>query len=267
MKGKSFIKRSAYSYFILGCILLLGVVAFYLSCKSKSPTELSSPSSGTTAVRGASHAARTTTTSSVPAAIKSGKSQINTTTIITSRNLTTTSTTTTTTSIPTTTTSIREATTSIAIPELEWCTFAVMIPYIYVFYVNNGDRLDIPPSSQLPLIIIPSLKNIGGAPATNVRVTLKKVEGTGQYSIFNPSVKFPWIPNNGRCKDFPMPSSQLLKIQNNDSLGDFSISQLPAGLPILVLISLEQEGQKLKFRFTESYSNKLFVFTIRAVAP
>jgi hypothetical protein len=151
---------------------------------------------------------------------------------------------------------------------LEWCTFTVLIAYFYEFNVNNGDRLDIPPSSsQLTLIIFPSLKNIGGAPATNVSVTLKKMEGTGQYSIIIPSVKFPWIPNNGRCKDFPWPSSQLLKIQNNDSLGDFSISQLPAGSPIVVLISLEQEGQKWKFRLTESYSNKLFVFTIRAVAP
>lgn len=262
MKRNPVNNSKAYNYLIIGCILLLGVVAFYLSCKSKSPTESSSPSNETMAVRGTTQAARTTTTSSVPTALRSGKSPTNTSTIITSRNLTTT--TTTTTSIPvTTTSSIKGATTSIGAGELEWCTFRVRLTRPpWQVNVNNGDSFNWPYKLPVLLSISPSLRNIGGTAVRNVNVILR-IGGTGYYQFFNDSVQFSRIPANGRCQDFPfiLPLSQLSRIANEEQFGDVSVSQLPSP-PILVRILL-LSGDRLRFHFTESYSDKKFVFTVK----
>jgi hypothetical protein len=264
MKRNPVNNSKAYNYLIIGCILLLGVVAFYLSCKSKSPTESSSPSDGTAAVRETTHATRTTTTSSVPTALRSGKSQPNTSTIITSRNLTTTTTTTSTTSIPvTTTTSIKKVTTSIGAGELEWCTFRVRLTRPpWEVNVNNGDSFDWPYMLKVTLSISPSLRNIGGTAVRNVNVILR-IGGTGYYQFFNDSVQFSRIPANGICQDFPfiLPLSQLSRMANEEQFGDVSVSQLPSP-PIWVRIQLDA-GERLRFHFTESYSGKEFVFTVK----
>jgi hypothetical protein len=106
MKSSSFPKERFY-YFVLFLIILIGIFAFYLSCKSKSPTEATSALHNQVFAQSTNN---TTTSSSTTTTSRPGSSPANTTTLITSRTLTTTSTTTTSTS--TTTTSIRPTTTS-----------------------------------------------------------------------------------------------------------------------------------------------------------
>ena len=109
MKGKFIIKRKDY-YFVLFLIILIAIFAFYLSCKSKSPTEATSALNDQISVQSTNN---TTTSSSTTTTVKPGQSPTNTTTLITSRTLTTTSTSTTSTSTSTTTTtSIRPTTTT-----------------------------------------------------------------------------------------------------------------------------------------------------------
>jgi hypothetical protein len=111
MKKESIIKRKAYYYFVLFLIILFGIFAFYLSCKSKSPTEATSALHNQVFAQSTNN---TTTSSSTTTTSRPGSFPTNTTTIITSRTLTTTSTSTTSTTTSTTTTSIRPtATTSV----------------------------------------------------------------------------------------------------------------------------------------------------------
>jgi hypothetical protein len=168
MKHSPFNNLKIYRYFFIAFILILGILAFYVSCKSKSPTDANAASSDALAAQGAKSTTQTTTSSSTTTSVKPGQSPTNTTTLITSRNLTTTSTRTTTSSssttsttttsrkpTPPTTTSRKPTTTvpttSVGVCNLEWCEVTVTInsdpaivaqhhSYIYVF---QGDVVKI----------------------------------------------------------------------------------------------------------------------------
>ncbi len=159
-------RQNFHWYFILCFILILAVVAFYVSCKSKSPTESTSALNGQVAGQNANSTTQTTTSSSTTTTVKPESSPTNTTTLITSRNLTTTSTSTsTTTSIPTTTTTTkRPTTTSIGNPLLKWCS-------VTINGIPRGEVYDIPPNSKKLTIGI-SIKNVGTAPAKKVAANL-----------------------------------------------------------------------------------------------
>ncbi len=136
MKGKFIIKIKLYYYFVLILIILFAIFAFYLSCKSKSPTEATSALHDQVSAQSTNN---TTTSSSTTTTSRPGSSPTNTTTLITSRTLTTTSTrtTTTSTSIPATSTSSRKTTTTTRKQkcELRWCQVVINGTDI----VHNGD--------------------------------------------------------------------------------------------------------------------------------
>ncbi len=110
MRKKNSIKNRAYHYVVFILIILSGIVLFYLSCKSKSPTEATSALHNQVASQSTNN---TTTSSSTTTTVKPGNSPTNTTTLITSRTLTSTSSTTSSTSTTSTsTTTSRQPTTS-----------------------------------------------------------------------------------------------------------------------------------------------------------
>ena len=80
MKSKSFANRRSYHYLILIAIIFIGILAFYLSCKSKSPTEATSALNNQIAGQSTNN---TTTSSSTTTTIKANNPPTNTTTLIT----------------------------------------------------------------------------------------------------------------------------------------------------------------------------------------
>ncbi len=181
MKENFIIKGKAYFFFI--AIIILGILIFYLSCESKSPTEPASSLHKQVAVQSTNN---TTTSSSTTTSVRPGNTPTNTTTLITSRTLTTTSTsttTTTTTSIPTaTTTSTLKPTTTIASANIEWCNFEGGSNLGRGYYKNCGDTFTIR-SGEYQFWFEPQLINIGEAPAQDVRVILKNVIVSGGFPV------------------------------------------------------------------------------------
>jgi hypothetical protein len=152
MKRSSFDNLKTFYYFLFTFILILGILAFYSSCKSRSPTDANVCSND---ALGAQSTTQTTTSSSTTTSVKPGQSPTNTTTLITSRNLTTTSTRTTTFSSSTTSTTTTSrkptTTTSVGVCNLELCWVTVTInsekpitiQYEETVIVNAGDEVKI----------------------------------------------------------------------------------------------------------------------------
>jgi hypothetical protein len=172
MKQSSFNNVKALHYFILAFILLLGILAIYVSCKSKSPTDANVSSND---ALGAQSTTQTTTSSSTTTSVKPGQSPTNTTTLITSRNLTTTSTRTTTSSSSTTstTTTSRKPTTTIptTVPttsvagrcKVEWCEVTVTIDGTAIV-VQKEDSIPVSPGDVVKVSF--SVINTGTAPTS-----------------------------------------------------------------------------------------------------
>jgi hypothetical protein len=238
MKRSSFNNLKAYHYLLFTIILLLGILTFYLSCKSKSPTEPASQLYNQISTQSTNN---TTTSSSTTTITQPGNSPTNTTTLITSRYLTTTSTTTS--STPTTSTST--TTTSVPSPYLEWCAFYVercVSGWCVKHSVNNGDTIN--SGSWTGFHIFPKIKNKGTAPAENVTVTVKSIKKNTTkniYTVHDDTAFLGTIPADGKC----------IPIRNDDKI------MIEIGHP-----ELFDTGDKVALTFIESYSNKTFSFII-----
>lgn len=202
MKRSPFNSLKIYRYFFIAFILLLGISAIYVSCKSKSPTDANAASNDALAAQGAQNTTQTTTSSSTTTSVKPGQSPTNTTTLITSRTLTSTSTRTTTTSSSTTTTS-RKPTTTIpttipttvptTIPttvpttsvvgncKVEWCWVKVTINDGTPTEVQNEGGINVNPGDVVKISI--SVKNTGTA-ATDINTNFVAYAETNPPSSF-----------------------------------------------------------------------------------
>jgi hypothetical protein len=215
-KGKNF-----YLYLILSLILFIGMVVFYVSCQSKSPTDTAVPATENLTARGTKGTTQTTTSSSTTTTIKPLNSASISTTIITSRNLTTTSTSTTTTSTPEVTTSV------IHPPNVRFCYIIGFLTRMFddigtrsakklvtprkqvKFYIYNGDTVYVPYAYHFSFELY--VHNVGSAPAENVKIIFKVFYKA--YSIKTEiaggSIEFPEIavlPNDGVCVKHPISS-------------------------------------------------------------
>jgi hypothetical protein len=243
MKHSPFNNLKIYRYFFIAFILVLAILAIYVSCKSKTPTEATSSLPNQISTQSTNN---TTTSSSTTTSVKPGQSPTNTTTLITSRTLTSTSTRTTTSSsstTSTTTTSRKPTTTTVASPLLKWCAFDANWAYgppPTWFTVNNGDTIN-ECGGMGGFSIYPKIKNVGTAPAENVTVTIQSVTPSpGSYfTVYDDTAFLGTIPADGAC----------MPVSNNDA--------------ILISWGIANPGDEAVFTFVESFSNKTFTLTIR----
>jgi len=288
MKGKSINKTKAFSYFVLCSILLLSVLAFYLSCKSKSPTEANTPLGETRATRGANRTAQTTTSSSTTTTIKPLSSAAISTTIITSRNLTTTSTSTTTTSIiPTTTTITRTPTTSIELAaDVRFCNvYGIFLPIApggsnvtaknnfqridkqFGIPIQRGDTIYLPPG--WPGVFLFTIKNVGDATAYRVKANVTTSNCSADYFFVFMETARMRLPNDRVCRLYPFGIIPDIALPPNPA--DLSTNQFLPGIILLytnpdappgscckIIISLNWHGS--------TYSPK-FGFKVCLVSP
>jgi hypothetical protein len=221
MKENCIIKRKAY-YFFIAIIIFSGILIFYLSCESKSPTESASSLNNQVAVQSTNNS---TTSSSTTTSVRPGNTPTNTTTLITSRTLTTTSTsttTTTTTSIPTaTTTSTAKPTTTIASANIKWCNFEGASNLAWAYYKNCGDIFTIL-SGEYEFWFEPQLINNGEAPAQDVQVILKNVIVSGGFpvTVSQDRAFFGTIPVETRWCAHSFPSIEIEWNPDDASSGD-----------------------------------------------
>lgn len=246
-------KRYIFCKYVIFCfILLLGILAFYLSCKSKSPTESTSALNGQLAGQNANNTTQTTTSSSITTTVKPGSSPPNTTTLITSRTLTSTSTRTTTTATSTTsttTTSRKVTTTTTRRPtNLLWCSFHVMDWNGREYDVNDGDT--IPGSAVSITKFYPRVQNVGTNPIANVTVTLRRVTTNPSFPVtITDNSAILWaIQNDGICVPIYNASNDCITIEWGFQ------DPVPTGSECTVT-------------FRESYSGRRFSFTIIIGGP
>ncbi len=241
-------KKYLFSYFIICFIVLSGIVVFYMSCKSKSPTETNALSNDTLETQGVNNTTQTTTSSSTTSTIKPGNAPTNTTTLITSRNLTTTSTSTTSTSTSTTSTS----TTSRNAPLLQWCTFYVRFHRAggsAEYYVDNGDVIT-EHWDYGTLWIYPKIKNVGTDPAENVSISIQNITKNTHRNIvhiykgiilYNTTL-LGTIPHDGTCVvNIGVPLAV--------KWGDPQRAQIGDECKITVIESFSHKTFSLKFRY------------------
>jgi hypothetical protein len=214
MTGKIIKGKNFYSYLILNFILLICILAFYLSCESKSPTDAAAPSTETLAARGTKGTTQTTTSSSTTTTIKPLNPAVSSSTIVTSRNLTTT----TIGAVQTTTTTISQ------LPDVQFCDIMVLyekwdikrlnakgalpqedLPH--KIFVKNGGTIMIPSWGYCVKIYI-RVKNVGGAPANNVKIIfddmlLRKSFDRKATNFFELPV-IHTLPNDSYCRNHPV---------------------------------------------------------------
>jgi hypothetical protein len=167
MKRKSLHNKNITAYFVFASLIVLCIIGFYVSCKSKSPTEIQAVNSSSLSAQRTNNAQRPTTTTTTIKARPMNAANMSTT-IITSRFLTTTttsSTTTTTISIPTT--SIQEPR-----PYILWCLYEIWLlpPFIEKYIADDGTLNIYLPMGGAIVLIWPSIRNAGDMPAENVKV-------------------------------------------------------------------------------------------------
>jgi hypothetical protein len=212
MKGKVNKGKNFYIYLILSLILFIGSIVFYVSCQSKSPTDAAVPSTENLTARGTKSTTQTTTSSSTTTTIKPLNPAATSSTIITSRNLTTT----TIGAAPTTTTASQG-------PDVQFCNIKVV--YVKQNYpglsaktappqntfIQNGGTIRIPIQGYCVKIFI-RVKNVGGAPANNVKVVPEEwfVATLGSFnrgaSNFFELPVIHTLENDGFCRDHPISS-------------------------------------------------------------
>ncbi len=208
MKRKFLQNKNIHTYFVFAFLIVLCIIGFYISCKSKSPTETQALNNSNLSARRANNAQRPTTTTSI-VAVKPMNTANRPTTIITSRFLTTTTTTTTT--IPTTsipglgTTSVQEPQ-----PYILWCLYDsfIIIPPATILYPwikeNDTLRLDLP-SGIAWMGIGPNIRNAGEIPANNVTVRCLSVTANPPHPAWaRPFYEaydgtFAYIDNDRKC--------------------------------------------------------------------
>jgi hypothetical protein len=240
MEENGIFKRKT-CYFFIAIIIFSGILIFYLSCESKSPTESTSSLHKQVAVQSTNNS---TTSSSTTTSVKPGNTPTNTTTLITSRTLTTTSTSTTTsttTSVPTaTTTSTAKPTTTIASANIKWCNFEGGSNLNWGYYPHCGDTYTLR-SGEHQFCFDPQLINNGQAPAQDVRVILKNVIVSGGFdvTVAQDRAFFGTIPVDIWCT-FGWPS--------------ISFGWNPADA---------SSGDTITFVFVETYSRSKCTFTFR----
>lgn len=207
MKRKSLHNKNITTYFIFASLIVLCIIGFYVSCKSKSPTEIQAANSSNLSAQRTNNAQRPTTTTTTITARPMNAANMSTT-IITSRFLTTTttsSTTTTTTSIPgLATTSIQEPR-----PYILWCAYDIWIlpPFIEKYIADDGTlNIDIPIGFAI-IVIWPGIRNAGDIPAENVNVRCLSVTANPPHPPEFPikpfyeayDGTFPYIDNDRNC--------------------------------------------------------------------
>ncbi len=214
MKDNIIIGKKNYSYCILCFILLIGILVFYLSCESKSPTDATAASTETLAARGTKGTTQTTTSSSTTTTIKPLNPAATASTIVTSRNLTTT----TIGVLPTTTTTISQ------LPDVQFCDIMVLyerrnFPILnskgvvppedlpHKLFIKNGGTIRIPIQGYCVKIYV-RVKNVGGAPANNVKVIPENLISTKYFdrramNHFEPPV-IHTLPNDSYCREHPV---------------------------------------------------------------
>jgi len=229
----------AYHYLVFIFILLIGILVFYLSCKSQSPTEATSAMNNQIAGQSTNN---TTTSSSTTTTIQANNPPTNTTTLITSRTLTSTSTSTSSTSTSTTT-SRPTTTTTIAEPNLQWCSFTVDNYYWgYPKLITKKDRLCGTYEGDPMTLSNFVMKNRGSIPAENVVISVDKIIGNlNNISITQANTGPGRIPNSGQC--------EKMQFKGNDSI-------------IIYIHSSASISEKWTVWLIESYSQTRFSFII-----
>jgi hypothetical protein len=216
---ESLSRQKAFIYFALSFIVIVSLLIFYISCKSKSPTEPGSPSHIQIAAQSTNN---TSTSSSTTTTIKPGNSPTNTTTLITSRNLTTT-----TSSPSTSTTSIQTTTTTRGYIKLEWCSVTANGKEI-----SNGDKVYAggpDPFEPVDTIIGISVRNVGNTPAENLKFALTQLYSPMSVaSILDGFNSIRFINDKGKCENSPQ--AFLVRTWVITSIAKFKI-QGEYGLP------------------------------------
>jgi hypothetical protein len=208
MKRISLHNKNITTYFVFAFLTVLCIIGFYISCKSKSPTEIQAVNNSNLSAQRTNNAQRPTTTTTTIKARPMNAANMSTT-IVTSRFLTTTttsSTTTTTTSIPgPITTSIQEPR-----PYILWCPYDSLIgippeTILYKYIKENATlRLNLPEGIAV-VFIGPNIRNAGDIPAENVYVRCLSVTANPPhpswarpfYDAYNGT--FAYIDNDNNC--------------------------------------------------------------------
>jgi hypothetical protein len=240
MRRKPLAKGRSYHYVLLIAIIFIGILVFYLSCKSKSPTEATSALNNQ--IAGQSMNNTTTSSSSTTTTIQANNPPTNTTTLITSRYLTSTSTSTSSTSSSTTTSRL-STTTTIVEPNLQWCSFTVYNSYWeYPKLITKKDPWTGTYEGAPMTLSNFVMKNMGSIPAENVVISIDKIEGDlTKISITQGNTAPGRIPNSGQC--------EKMQFKGNDSI-------------LLYIHGSAYPSEEWTVWLIESYSQTRFSFII-----
>ncbi len=234
MERSPFNNLKIYRYFFIAFILLLGILAIYVSCKSKSPTDAHVPSNDALAAQGAQNTTQTTTSSSTTTSVNPGQAPTNTTTLITSRNLTTTSTRTTTTSSSTTSTTTTSRkptttipttipttvpTTSVGVCNLEWCEVTLTIDGTQI-QVQHNDYIPVMPGDVVKISL--SVKNSGTAAthASTYANTSPHSSPPGSFIYVDTQETLGSIPADNTC--YTWQDALQINVSTDASFNDYS---------------------------------------------
>jgi hypothetical protein len=173
MKENLISKRKTY-YFLSAIIILSGILIFYLSCKSKSPTEAYSSLQNQVAVQSTNN---TTTSSSTTTSVRPGNTPTSTTTLITSRSLTTT--------------------TSIESCNMEFCQVTYSINNGKAHAVQNEGTIFVNIGDEVKISI--SIKNTGIANARKADALLLQQAGLWHFDVIDYRQNLGLIPADNTC--------------------------------------------------------------------
>jgi hypothetical protein len=239
MRKEPIAQGRSYRYLLLIFILFIGILALYLSCKSKSPTEATSALNSQIAGQSTNN---TTTSSSTTTTIQANNPPTNTTTLITSRTLTSTSTSTSSTSTSTTT-SRPTTTTTIEQPKLQWCSFIYENIYYPVKPVTTRGQLCYCYDGSLITLSNFVMKNMGSVPAENVVISVDKIIGDlNHISISQANTGPGRVPNTRRCES--------MQFKGNDSI-------------VLFISYNASSSEEWTVWLIENYTQTRFFFIIR----
>lgn len=218
MRKKPLAKGQSYYYVLLIFILIMGILAFYLSCKAKSPTEATSALNNQIAGQSTNN---TTTSSSTTTTIQANNPPTNTTTLITSRYLTSTSTSTSSTS-SSTTTSRPTTTTTIVEPNLEWCSFTYITACTQVPEIirKRGEFLCCYDDDYMYIYNF-VMRNRRSVPAENVSISIDKIIGDlSKIKVIQANMGPGTIPNTGQCEKVQFKGNDRIQLETSAYPGE-----------------------------------------------
>jgi hypothetical protein len=171
---ENFINKGKAYFFITAIIILSGILLFYMSCKSKSPTESSASLPNLVASQNTNNTttSSSTTTTSIPA-----NTPTSTTTLITSRSLTTT--------------------TSIAACNMEFCKVTCSINNGKPQAVQDADTIFVNIEDEVKISI--SVKNTGIADARKADAVLGQQAGLFHFWVTDYRQNLGLIPADNTC--------------------------------------------------------------------